>query len=67
MIIMQTDATQQQVDDVVTEIARFGLRADVSKGDYKTIIGLVGDERKIPFAYFASLPGVKEAIPVEAP
>ena len=67
MIIMKTDATQSQIDFVIQEIARFGLRADVSKGDYKTIIGLVGDERKIPFAHFAILPGVKEAIPVETP
>jgi 3-deoxy-7-phosphoheptulonate synthase len=67
VIIMKTDATQEQIDFVIQEIGRFGLRADVSKGEYKTIIGLVGDERKIPFNHFASLPGVKEAIPVETP
>jgi 3-deoxy-7-phosphoheptulonate synthase len=67
MIIMKTDATQEQIDQVIHEIQKRGLRADVSKGEYKTIIGLVGDERKIPFAMFASLPGVKEAIPVETP
>jgi len=67
VIIMQTDATQEQIDHVIQEIRKYGLRADVSHGEYKTIIGLVGDERKIPFAYFASLPGVKEAIPVETP
>jgi 3-deoxy-7-phosphoheptulonate synthase len=67
MIIMKTGATQEEIDHVVQEIVRFGLRADVSKGEYKTIIGLVGDERKIPFAHFAALSGVKEAIPVETP
>jgi 3-deoxy-7-phosphoheptulonate synthase len=67
MIIMKTDATQEQIDNVIQEIGKYGLRADVSKGEYKTIIGLVGDERKISFAHFASLPGVKDAIPVETP
>ena len=67
MIIMKTEATQEQIDFVIQEIGKYGLRADVSKGEYKTIIGLVGDERKIPFNHFASLPGVKEAIPVETP
>jgi 3-deoxy-7-phosphoheptulonate synthase len=67
MIIMKTDATQEQIDRVIQEINKYGLRADVSKGEYKTVIGLVGDERRIPFAHFASLPGVKEAIPVETP
>jgi 3-deoxy-7-phosphoheptulonate synthase len=67
MIIMKTDATQEQIDFVIQEISRYGLRADVSRGEYKTIIGLVGDERKAPFSHFAALPGVKEAIPVETP
>ncbi|MDD5700583.1 MAG: 3-deoxy-7-phosphoheptulonate synthase [Dehalococcoidales bacterium] len=67
MIIMKTDATQAQVDQVIREIQKRGLKADVSKGDYKTIIGLVGDERKVSFTHLAALPGVKEAIPVETP
>jgi 3-deoxy-7-phosphoheptulonate synthase len=67
MIIMKTDAAQAQIDFVIREISCHGLRADVTHGDYKTIIGLVGDERKIPFDYFMTLPGVKEAFPVETP
>ena len=67
MIIMKTDATKKQIEHVVKEIKRFGLRADVSKGAYKTVIGLIGDERKIPFDHFAVLPGVKEAMRVEIP
>jgi len=67
MIIMKTDATKEQIDNVVKEIKKFGLRADVSKGAYKTVIGLIGDERQIPFDHFAVLPGVKEAMRVEIP
>jgi len=67
MIIMKTDATKEQKAQVVKEIKRYGLRADVSKGKYRTVIGLVGDETKIPFAHFAILPGVKEAMMVETP
>jgi 3-deoxy-7-phosphoheptulonate synthase len=67
MIIMKADATQKEIDHVIQEITKAGLRGDVSKGEYKTIIGLVGDERKISFSYFGSLPGVKEAVPVETP
>ena len=67
MIIMKSDATREQVDHVVREIEKYGLRADVSRGDFRTVIGLVGDERKIPFDHFAILPGVKEARMVETP
>jgi len=65
MIIMKSDATKEQIAQVVKEIKKCGLRADVSKGEFRTIIGLVGDESKISFAHFATLPGVKEARTVE--
>lgn len=67
MIIMKTDATQEQIDQVVKEIGQYGLRADVSRGAYRAVIGLVGDEGKIPFDHFAVLPGVKEARMVDIP
>jgi len=67
MIIMKADATQEQIAQVIKEIKRYGLRADVSKGAFRTVIGLIGDELKIPFDHFAALPGVKEARGVEIP
>ena len=67
MIIMKTNATTEEIAMVVKEIKKSGLRADVSKGRYRTVIGLVGDERKAPFEHFATLPGVKEAAMVETP
>lgn len=56
MIIMKTAATREQIAEVIKEIKKYGLRADVSKGAYRTVIGLVGDESKVDFARFASLP-----------
>ena len=67
MIIMKTDATREQIARITKEIKKYGLGADVSRGAYRTVIGLVGDESKIDFAHFATLPGVKEAMMVETP
>ncbi len=67
MIIMKAEATAEEIANVVKEIRKYGLKADVSKGEFRTVIGLVGDERKIPFSHFAVLPGVKEAMMVETP
>jgi len=67
MIIMKTDATQEQINQVVRMIEKYGLRADVSKGEHITVIGPVGDERKLPFERLEVLPGVKEATMVEIP
>jgi len=67
MIIMDSDATPEQVDNVIKEIKRLRLKADVSKGEYRSVIGIVGDERQIDFAHFSAFPGVKEAIRIETP
>ena len=67
MIIMKTEATEKEIANVVKEIKKYGLKADVSRGEFRTGIGLVGDERKVPFSHFAILPGVKEAVMVETP
>jgi len=64
---MNADATQEQIAGVIKEIKKYGLRADLSKGAFRTVIGLVGDERKIDFAHLATLPGVKEAVEIETP
>ena len=67
MIIMKKEATPEEIKKVVSEIKKCGLRADVSRGEYRTVIGLVGDESKISFAHLGALPGVKEARMVETP
>ena len=67
MIIMKTDATPEQLARVINEIRQLGLKPDVSKGELQSVIGLIGDERKVDFAHFAALPGVKETMMVETP
>ncbi|MBI4187022.1 MAG: 3-deoxy-7-phosphoheptulonate synthase [Chloroflexi bacterium] len=67
MIIMDTGATQEQIDRVIAEIKGHGLRADISRGEFRTVIGIVGDERKVDFAHLEALPGVKEVLSIEVP
>lgn len=67
MIIMETDATEKQINHVVKEIKKYGLRAEVSRGAFRTIIGLVGDETKADFEHLGTLPGVKETRMIETP
>jgi 3-deoxy-7-phosphoheptulonate synthase len=67
MMIMKRDATDEDIKRVIKEIKHYGLRADVSRGDFRTVIGLVGDERRVPFDNFSILPGVKEVVNIETP
>lgn len=67
MIIMETGATEKQIDRVVKEIKKYGLRAEISRGAFRTVVGLVGDETKADFERLGTLPGVKETRMVETP
>jgi 3-deoxy-7-phosphoheptulonate synthase len=67
MIVMKTDASQEDILRVVAEVEGQGLRAAVIRGEYQTVIGPVGDERKLDFDRLSTFTGVKEAVRVEAP
>lgn len=67
MIIMKSGATDKEIDEIVQETKKLGLKADVSRGRHRTVIGLVGDQNSIPFSRLTVLPGVKEVALIETP
>ena len=62
IIIMNSDATEEQIGAVVARIQGFGLDANVSRGTERTVIGAVGDERRLDPEMFDSLAGVEYSI-----
>ncbi len=64
LIILKHAATDEQVDHVIERIEAFGLQAHLSKGTYRTVVGVIGDEEKIQRAPLTAIPGVEEAVPV---
>ena len=67
MIIMKTDALPEQITEVIHEIKRHGLRADIINGEFRTVIGIIGDERNVDFNRLHNMPGVKEVFRIETP
>jgi 3-deoxy-7-phosphoheptulonate synthase len=59
IIIMNSDATDMQIGSVVNKIRSFGLDANISRGTERTVIGAIGDERKLNPEMFDSLAGVE--------
>jgi 3-deoxy-7-phosphoheptulonate synthase len=71
MIVMRSDATQNQVEDVVKKVeANTGYRAHLSQGVDRTVIGVVGTvsvgEVVLP-EVFLGLPGVDRVVPISRP
>jgi 3-deoxy-7-phosphoheptulonate synthase len=64
---MKSDATEQQVDDVVKAIETLGLKAHPMPGATRTAIGITGNQGALDPGLFENLPGVGEAIRVSRP
>lgn len=67
MIIMRTEATQQQISAVVARIEQQGLRAHLSTGAERTVIGAIGDGRPVGQDQFVLMPGVDRVVPISRP
>lgn len=58
MIIMEVNASPQQVEAVIAQIRSMGLAAHISQGVEATIVGAVGETHSIPTERFEVLEGV---------
>ena len=68
IVIMQVGATPEQISKVVARIKEMGLDAHLSEGQERTIIGLIGDERRTGDRDSLSLmEGVERTMRVSAP
>ncbi|NIL97431.1 MAG: 3-deoxy-7-phosphoheptulonate synthase [Planctomycetales bacterium] len=67
IIILQSDATEEQLRHVVQRVEALGLNAHLSRGTHRTVIGVIGDEAKIAAAPLQAIPGVAQVVPVLPP
>jgi len=67
MIIMRTGASKKEIKHVVDRVKQYGLRAHISTGDERTVIGAIGDGRPVYRDQFLHLPGVDRILPISRP
>lgn len=67
IIVLSNEATESQVDNVVKKIRDAGLDVNISRGTERTVIGAIGDERKLDPVAFDSMPGVVQSMHVVKP
>ncbi len=67
VIVMQADANEEQVEAVVSRVEGFGFRAHLSKGQERTVIGVLGDERPIDPQSIEALEGVDRVVRILHP
>ena len=64
IVILRSGATDAQIEHVVERVEGMGLRAHLSRGTYRTIVGLIGDEAQLQPERLRAIPGVAEVVRV---
>ncbi len=67
MIIMRDGASEDQIQEVIEMLHAVGAEPHLSRGEFKTIIGAIGDREKIMEVPLEALPGVDSVVPIMRP
>jgi 3-deoxy-7-phosphoheptulonate synthase len=67
IIILQSGVSDEQVGHVIERVEALGMKAHLSRGTFRTIIGVIGDEQKIGAEPLRAIAGVADVIPVLPP
>src|ERR1700730_3198761 len=67
IIVLRPDSTAAQIEHVEERIRELGFKAHVSRGELRTIIGVIGDENKLHAEPLQAIPGVEQVLPILKP
>lgn len=67
IVVMERDATEEQIQKVVSRLEREGFQVHLSRGVTRTIIGAVGDKGHLQRESLEAMEGVEKVVPVLRP
>lgn len=67
VIVMKSNASQDQINKVEKLLKDLGLGVHISVGSERTIIGVIGDKRKLANTPLEVMPGVERLVPIVEP
>jgi 3-deoxy-7-phosphoheptulonate synthase len=67
IIVMNPGVTPEQIDHVIDKLTGLGFKTHLSQGVERTIVGAVGDERRITKESLLALDGVTDVMPILKP
>ena len=67
IIVMNTQASKQELDDVLERMAAEGLKPNISEGEERTVIGVIGHTHPELIDVFSAYSGVENVIPISKP
>jgi 3-deoxy-7-phosphoheptulonate synthase len=67
IVVMNQHAPQASIDRVIAEIERMGAKPHLSRGEFRTVIGAVGEEAALDSGHLQALDGVEKVVQIMKP
>lgn len=67
MVIMRQGVTDEEIAHLIDKVKSVGCDVHVSRGEFKTVIGLIGDTSKARDLPLSAFPGVEQVVPILKP
>src|SRR5215471_20837728 len=67
ILVIRPEATLEQIEHVIERVKELGYTPHVSRGESRTIIGVIGDETKPEAQNFSAIPGVEQVLAIMKP
>jgi 3-deoxy-7-phosphoheptulonate synthase len=67
IVILKPDATRAQVDNIIARIEQMGCGVEVSQGEERTVIGIIGNGRRLEREQIELMEGVERTVPIMRP
>lgn len=67
VIVMREGASEAEIAEIVELLHKVGAEAHVSKGEFRTVIGVIGDREMVMQMPFEAYPAVERVVPIMKP
>src|SRR5262245_17654663 len=67
IIVLRPNSTDEQINHILERIQELGFKPHISRGELRTIIGVIGDENKLQAEPLSAIPGVEQVLPILKP
>ncbi|MFA5338169.1 MAG: 3-deoxy-7-phosphoheptulonate synthase, partial [Candidatus Omnitrophota bacterium] len=62
IVVFKKEATQKEIDHVIERVEKLGLKALVSRGTERTIMGIIGPEDAVRMQPLEAFSGVEKVM-----
>src|SRR5947209_16116111 len=67
IIVLKPGSSNKEIDHILERIQELGFKPHLSRGEHRTIIGVIGDENKLQAEPLQAIAGVEQVLPILKP